>query len=413
MKGEVRASSRHQKRLAACPLLRYAGEPPRGRRWQGVDQIIGVEASQPVGRLWSMQELSKWVLQAAKLPLLSRYLIAILVVLAALAMRRALGDLLQGYPFILFYPAIMLCGMLLGRGSGFLATVLSAVLAALFMIPPMHPDNFGDAIGLAIFSASGLLIAVLTEGLHAAYADLGLRHGEMSSAAREKEFLLRELSHRTRNDFATMVSLLELQAQALEEPAREALQLAAERVRMLARVHHRLSLTGERVVVDSRAFLGELCDEMRGSRIGLRPLEMECRFEAYQIGQEKAVALGLIMNELVTNALKHAFPDGRKGHVQVSFERHGQTYRLTIADDGVGLPASVGKSGMGHALARALTSQFGGQFETKRGSPGTTVVVSVPVVQSGPASSPDQPEAARRRTEPGARGLTIIAYECP
>lgn len=352
----------------------------------------------PEQRFQSMRALFGLALAASKWPIWVRYMMTTLLALGALWARRELGEYLPGYPFILFYPIIIVCGLLFGRGSGMLATALSALLAAYFLMPPIN--RLGpELLALGIFSAAGFLIAFLTEALHTMYANLTEQHAQVAAAAREREVLLRELSHRTRNDLASIASLLLLRAQALEEPAKQALKSAANRVTVLARVYRRLSLTGERVVVDSKEFICELCDEMRDSLVGERPIVVECRAESHQIGQEKAVALGLIINEMVTNALKHAFPDGRGGVVRVSFERRENRYRLTIADNGVGTSEAAGGTGMGQTLARGFAAQLGGQFGIERGSPGTTIVVTIPVFTNTEHQSVDRNRPASTGTQ--------------
>src|SRR5690606_23449864 len=100
-----------------------------------------------------------------------------------------------------------------------------------------------------------------------------------------------------------------LQSRSAEEDTREALVSAADRVQTIARVHRRLELHGERVVVDTKSYISELCADLRLSRLAMRPIALECDAERHSISLEKAVPLGLIINESITNAAKHAFPD--------------------------------------------------------------------------------------------------------
>ena len=94
-----------------------------------------------------------------------------------------------------------------------------------------------------------------------------------------------------------------------------------------------------------------------------------------QLSPAQAVPLGLIVNELVTNALKHGFPEGRSGAVKVYLARDGEHHVLTVEDDGIGTLAPSSGKGMGHRLVPALTQQLGGEIATEPSSPGTRVRV--------------------------------------
>jgi two-component sensor histidine kinase len=191
--------------------------------------------------------------------------------------------------------------------------------------------------------------------------------------------LLEELSHRTRNDFANVITLLNLQARSAEGSARESLVSAADRVQTIARVHRRLELRDGRVVVDTRSYIGELCADLRLSRLATRPIAIECAAESHSISLEKAVPLGLIINESITNAAKHAFPDQRQGIIKVLFERLGDNYRLTVADNGVGHRSSGHESGIGNRLMQMLAAQLGSKVAVEPLTPGTAVVVTIAV----------------------------------
>ena len=88
---------------------------------------------------------------------------------------------------------------------------------------------------------------------------------------------------------------------------------------------------------DSESFIAQLWEDLKQALIGLRPVEIELSAESHTIKMQEAVAIGLIINELLTNALKYAFPNNRKGIVQNSFARHGNEYRLAICDNGIGV----------------------------------------------------------------------------
>jgi two-component sensor histidine kinase len=168
---------------------------------------------------------------------------------------------------------------------------------------------------------------------------------------------------------------------------------AAERVQTIARVHRRLELRHARVVVDSKSYIEELCADLRVSRLAMRPIAIECRAESHPLRLEKAVPLGLIINESVTNATKHAFPGERSGIINVSFERMGDVYKLTVADNGIGRNETSGDGGLGNRLMQMLAAQLGSHVDVKALNPGTAVVVSI-VVKTAAKHDARAPSAA-------------------
>ena len=92
-----------------------------------------------------------------------------------------------------------------------------------------------------------------------------------------------------------------------------------------------------RPVVNMGEFLSALCDDLRSARIGLRPISLKVHVEPHVLSQKRAVPVGLILNELLTNTFKYAFPDDRKGVVAVHFLKSEETFVLTVRDDGVGM----------------------------------------------------------------------------
>lgn len=286
-------------------------------------------------------------------------------------------------PFLLFFPTILICAVFLNRGSGFIATFAAALFSAVYLLPPFHSpriDNVADQISLGLFVIVGLMMSGLAEALRLRVSELSAEKEKSEKLAVERQLLAEELAHRTRNDLSNVVTLLNLQASSVPEVAREALTAAAERVRTIARVHRRLEIVGERVVVDSKPFFDELCADLHLSRLSHRPIHLDCSAESHSIGIAKAVPLGLIVNELITNAAKHAFPEDRAGHIKVRFVRRGSVYVLTVEDDGVG-PAGVGHKGTGLRLLHLLASQLGSGFESgpRENGTGTRAVINVPV----------------------------------
>jgi two-component sensor histidine kinase len=189
------------------------------------------------------------------------------------------------------------------------------------------------------------------------------------------ETALAEAIHRARNDLHAVIAMLRLQANAAADPAVRTALLAAEvRVRALSSLNARLDAQAEGVEasIGSVAFLNGLTADLRDMHFGQRPVALGVRAEPHRIALAQAKPLGLVLNELVINALKYAFPEDRPGAVSIDFRSRGSDYVLTVRDDGIGIdPAAPPQgTGLGQRMVRALTSQIGGTFEIRPGRDG-------------------------------------------
>ena len=189
------------------------------------------------------------------------------------------------------------------------------------------------------------------------------------------ETALAEAIHRARNDLHAVIAMLRLQANAVTEPAVRTALLAAEaRVRALSNLNAQLDAQAEGVeaTIGSVAFLNGLTTDLRDMHFGHRPVALDVRAEPHRIALVHAKPLGLVLNELVVNALKYAFPEDQPGTVSIDFRSRGSDYVLTVLDDGVGIdPAAPSQgTGLGRRMVRALTSQVGGAFEIRPGRDG-------------------------------------------
>lgn len=171
---------------------------------------------------------------------------------------------------------------------------------------------------------------------------------------------------------------MNIEARRASPEAREVLETAADRVQAVARVHRHLELRREIVVVDSKLYISELCDDLRLSRLTSGSVSLDSVAESHPLGIEKAVPLGLIVNESVTNAAKHAFPDDRPGKISVRFDRLGDVYHLTIRDNGRGRNDAASE-GSGSRLVLLLAAQLDGTVDTQSSPEGTAVILTIPV----------------------------------
>ncbi|WP_292935950.1 histidine kinase dimerization/phosphoacceptor domain -containing protein [Noviherbaspirillum sp.] len=204
-----------------------------------------------------------------------------------------------------------------------------------------------------------------------------LRRNEdrINAALHEKETLLKELYHRVKNNLQVIASMINLQERAMPGDAtRVALKEAADRVRAMALVHEKLYQSGNLSSIALDGYIVDLCRQLGDAAgAGERGIVLAAEAEPIQVGLDIAVPLGLVLNELISNSLKHAFPGGRRGRVFVQLEREdAMSMRLTVADDGVGLPPGMTPATtptLGLRLVTALATQLDGNFtlETKQG----------------------------------------------
>ena len=197
------------------------------------------------------------------------------------------------------------------------------------------------------------------------------------------EALLRDTNHRIGNSLATVSSLLGLQlTRTSSEEVRSALEAAQSRVHAIASAHRRLRLGDDLETTDAAEFLEAVIDDMRKTQSGNRRLHFETDFDSLIINSRDATTLGIVLGELLTNAVKHAFPGDRPGRVWVRLKYSDDGIaNLTVEDDGRGLPrdASLLEGGLGSMIIRQLANQFGGEpsFGTRDGG-GTIVSVNLP-----------------------------------
>ncbi|WP_419952997.1 sensor histidine kinase [Methylobacterium sp.] len=215
---------------------------------------------------------------------------------------------------------------------------------------------------------------------HRTEEELQQTEARLRQALAHQEVLTREISHRVKNSLSIVASLLNMQGDMATDPVlRAALGDARRRVLTIATVHDRLWRTDEVQVLDLAEFLAELCEHL-GASVGPNH-RLTCEVAPVMVATNHAVPLGLIVNELVTNAFKYAYPDGA-GEVRVSVTREEPgRLRLEVCDSGVGLPAGFDPSrskSLGMTVITGLGRQLGGQPEWQDLQPGTRVVLAFP-----------------------------------
>jgi chemotaxis protein methyltransferase CheR len=173
-----------------------------------------------------------------------------------------------------------------------------------------------------------------------------------------------------------------MKARAVQSPeTRFHLEDAHQRVMSVAAVQKQLYATEATGSVEVAPYLAKLCASLATSMIGdTRPISLKVVGEGGSASSRQAESLGLIVTELVMNALKHAFPEVKaEGHIIVAYDMAGTNWKLSVSDDGIGKPEGVfaqGKSGLGTGIVKALSQQLDAQVDTSAGPLGTTVSVT-------------------------------------
>lgn len=201
---------------------------------------------------------------------------------------------------------------------------------------------------------------------------------QLEAANAQKQLLLNDINHRVKNHLHTIASLLHAGKHRLrDQDARATLDSAIAQVQVLARVYDRLQITEESTAVDACDFIRGLCADLRATLPGQPFMVIHCDVERRPLDSSHAVLLGLAINELVMNAVKYAFADGREGVIEVLLRTAGNTLRLEVVDNGIGM--SVGaQPGRGQRLVRSFARELGGTVEWICTDEGTRVTLIAP-----------------------------------
>jgi two-component sensor histidine kinase len=196
----------------------------------------------------------------------------------------------------------------------------------------------------------------------------------------EKAVLLREIQHRVANSLQIIASVLLQSARRVQsQEARGHLQDAHSRVMSIAAVQRQLAVsTLDDVAL--RPYFAQLCESLSASMIqDPRQLSISIAVDDSVVSADVSVSLGLIVTELVINALKHAFPAGRRGTIRVEYKSSGDGWSLLVKDDGVGMPtgALAPKSGLGTGIIEALAKHLDGVIRVDDAKPGTSIFIAL------------------------------------
>ncbi|MGE4063492.1 MAG: sensor histidine kinase [Rhodospirillaceae bacterium] len=285
---------------------------------------------------------------------------ALVVIAITLGIRLALGDLIEGVPFLLFFPGIILATFFGGIGAGIFAVVSSAFAAWYLLIPPVMGLNLTPRVMLAvgIYIATGSLGAVMVGWL------MRIAEHVADFEEHEKE-LLRELQHRVKNHVQIVSSLLQIQARRADATTQAALNEAGRRLATISTVYGSLYRSGHEI--DFKTHLEDLCHVTNRAAP-----DASCAFkvdaERVSWGMDLVMPLSLIAGELIANAIQHGCA-GQGGRVDVVLRRHKGDVTLIVSDTGARLPDGfdVEKTkGLGLQLVRTLSRQIQGKISARK-----------------------------------------------
>lgn len=229
----------------------------------------------------------------------------------------------------------------------------------------------GSAIALS-------LLAILSFFLFRINRKVNSQKAIIEKALGEKDILLREIHHRVKNNLQLVSSLLTIQSKDVkDEQALEALHIGKSRVKSMSLIHQDLYQKEKLTGINVKTYLEKLSSELFNTyNISKDQIDLNLDIENIDLDVDTLVPLGLIINELITNALKYAFPQGREGSLSIKFEMDNNALKLTVKDDGIGLSESMASSkSFGNTLIKALTKQLNGTMNVD-GTNGTNIELS-------------------------------------
>jgi len=334
-------------------------------------------------------------------------------------------------PTDLYFAVLAVTAWKFGRGPAILVTVLSTLAVDYFIIPPIFSILFdiADITRFAIFAFVALLVCYLQDSYRAVAIRLQHANDELEQRVRErtaalatanqslmievrerqategalleseaklrnaldsaefsikeKEVLNRELNHRVKNNLQIINSLLSIQASRLKDSGnREILKECQHRVRAIALVHQRLCSTTNLAQIDLAAYFRQLVQELfRSYFVGTGKVTPRINVDETAMNIDRLIPCALIVNELVCNAFKYAFPQGQLGEVRVEVHRQNGDICLSVADDGVGFSpdADACRDRVGLQIVQALVEQLSGTIQWENGR-GTSAKIIFPIM---------------------------------
>jgi two-component sensor histidine kinase len=294
----------------------------------------------------------------------------------AFLLRFFLGDALQDVPFITLFPAILLAALVGGLWAGVTVAILSGIAAWYLFLPAADSFDLFWPRG-----AVNMLFFVVTAAIQLyVIRTLNLAVDELSTERDQSAVMFQELQHRVANNLQFISSLLKLQRHtAVSDPATSgrALEAAENRLELMARIHRRLYDPAAVRMPLTEYFQG-LCTEILDAT-GAKNVVCVVQTPAVSFDLRRLMMLSLLMNEVITNSVKHAFTGRQQGTISIRLDQDGNQYSFTITDDGRGLAANDARAeGLGFRIMQNLAAQLGGQISFS-GEKGMTARLVFPI----------------------------------
>ncbi|WP_137112120.1 sensor histidine kinase [Rhodobacter sp. SY28-1] len=329
-------------------------------------------------KLSFLERVSRW--EPYSLPSGLRWVLAVLAFAVALVIRYELeGILPPGFPYLTFFPAILISAYFLGPAQGIFVAIASGAAAWYFFIPPLNSFAFSGATAVAL--AFYVFVAAVEIGLttlaQGARRALSIEREEKEMLAEQRQLMFHELQHRVSNNLATVSGLLKLQRRMVsDDAAGVALDDSVRRIDLVARIMRNLhDPSGQ--TVDLARFLADTGRDILESTGATGRVALKVEADPLLVGPDVSVPLGLIATELLANTLEHGFPGENSGQIGVRLDAGQEEGRalLQIRDNGHGLPDGFDieqARSLGLSIARQFAKQLGGTLVMERRPEGGT-----------------------------------------
>lgn len=289
--------------------------------------------------------------------------------LVGLLTRLALDPYLPSeVPYPIFFPVVVVTAFIAGTGPAVAAAVACALSAWFLFVPPLHSFELRtpEAVALLVFVATSAIEIVLVHFMRRALRLLARAESQATRYAQQRDLMCEELRHRVASHLSAVGSLLALQREGVGDPeAQRVLDDAAARLEAVARLCRQLQ-DPDAQEVEFGAFLRAMVPDALAVRGAEGRIGVDVQAAEVVVPAARAVPLGLVAAELLSNAVAHGFPSGQGGWIKVSLERTGESHaRLLVRHDGEGLPpgfdmAKVGSLGL--PVARQFARQLGAEL---------------------------------------------------
>lgn len=303
-----------------------------------------------------------------KIPrILTELIVAFAAMGLSVGLRLALDKIVPGVvPFALTFPMIAAVTLIAGMRAGAITIFGYQMLIWYAVLPPQRSfaiESPALVVSLILVTVSQ---AVMLLAIGSYRSVMGKFEAETRQRIDDLSLALREIDHRTKNNFQLAVGLLEIQGRNSDDPAlRSALNRAASRLQAIGSAYRNLAISSADLnEIRLHDYLEDMCDRLREGLLSPAIL-LKLQIDPVTVPHETAIRIGLITNELVTNSVKHAFPDGI-GTITILLKKADDHLTLTITDDGPGFDSTAVTSGLGTRLISMLVRQLGAKM-TKSG----------------------------------------------